>query len=298
MLIAQVQDIQRLLTAMTGDDEVEVKRKLARIAETIRNPPLAEHLSKLPKTPSFDDWLKEQNTQGPFAFPVNEDECLLIRLRLLEGTVSGRISLTELAVRRYSQQRNARAAIQETVTLLYRTLADDLKAFLERHRLLDLRQRDVANTAYTPLTHLSGVFIVHGRNIAFANEVARVLEKQSLVVTILHEEANQGRTVIEKFEDHSDVGYSVVLMTADDSGSERGGTPLPRARQNVLIELGYFMGKHGRKRVAIVSEVGVEIPSDLAGIARIEYQSGNDGWKFQLLRELREAGFAIDLNKS
>jgi hypothetical protein len=92
-------------------------------------------------------------------------------------------------------------------------------------------------------------FIVHGRDDGAREAVARYVEKLGFEAIILHEQANQGRTIIEKIEAHRDVGFAVVLLTPDDVGSIKGEALQPRARQNVLLELGYFVGRLGRSRV-------------------------------------------------
>ena len=66
-----------------------------------------------------------------------------------------------------------------------------------------------------------------------------------------------------------------------------------RARQNVVFETGYFIGKLGRKNIVIVSESGIELPSDLQGVV----YTNTLEWKFSLLKELRAIGYQIDYNK-
>ena len=140
------------------------------------------------------------------------------------------------------------------------------------------------------------VFIVHGHDDGARETVARFLERIGLEAIILHEQANQGRTVIEKVVAHSDVGFAVVLLTPDDEGCVRGGTPEPRARQNVLLELGYFIGRLGREKVCALKRGILEIPSDFAGVVW-ETMDSNGGWKQALARELEAAGHSIDWNK-
>jgi predicted nucleotide-binding protein len=127
--------------------------------------------------------------------------------------------------------------------------------------------------------------------------VARFLEKLGLTPVILHEQPNAGKTVIEKFEAHSDVGFAVVLLTPDDLG---GSASSPdklnhRARQNVILELGYFIGKLGRAKVCALHKGGVEIPSDIHGVLYVPYDAGN-GWRLSLASEIKAAGIAVDLN--
>lgn len=139
------------------------------------------------------------------------------------------------------------------------------------------------------------VFIVHGSNLGRANEVARLLGKLSIDHVILHEQPNGGKTLIEKFELHAgDVGFAIVLLTADDEGRLRGSSDLkPRARQNVVFEQGFFSGKLGRERVCVLYEEGVELPSDLHGIVYVKL---SDDWQVRVARELRASGFAVDMN--
>ncbi|MGQ3314402.1 TIR domain-containing protein, partial [Reyranella sp.] len=112
---------------------------------------------------------------------------------------------------------------------------------------------------------------------------------------ILHEQANQGRTIIEKIEAHGDVGFAVILLTPDDVGAVKGGEPLPRARQNVLLELGYFVGRLGRSRVCALKRGDIEVPSDFGGVVYEPFDAGGS-WKQALSRELEAAGFDIDWN--
>ncbi|RON70894.1 TIR domain-containing protein [Pseudomonas fluorescens] len=138
------------------------------------------------------------------------------------------------------------------------------------------------------------VFVVHGHDDGSREMVARFLEKVGFEAVILHEQANQGRTVIEKVEAHGDVGFAVILLTPDDEGCVKGGTPEPRARQNVILELGYFIGRLGRGKVCALKRGALEIPSDFAGVV---YESLDGNWKHALGRELEELGHDIDWNK-
>jgi hypothetical protein len=140
------------------------------------------------------------------------------------------------------------------------------------------------------------VFVVHGHNEAVKVEVARTLERLGLEPIILHEQADGGRTIIEKLEDHSDVAFAVVLMTGDDTGATRGGRDQPRARQNVILELGLFLGKLGRRRVRVLYEAGVEIPSDYLSVLYIPLDAGG-AWRLRLVQEMRGVGLDVDANR-
>ncbi len=140
----------------------------------------------------------------------------------------------------------------------------------------------------------SKIFIVHGHDHAMREAVARFVERVGLEVIILGEQANQGRTIIEKFEAHSSVGFAIALLSADDLGGVDAETLKPRARQNVLLELGYFVGKLNRSRVcALVNSRELELPSDTHGIVWIYW---DQPWQLLLAKELRAAGYDVDLN--
>lgn len=153
---------------------------------------------------------------------------------------------------------------------------------------------------YAPAPPANGrIFLVHGRNEGICESVARFLESLGLPVTILHEQPNKGRTIIEKFEDNADVGFAVVLLTGDDKGGLASDSPKnyrPRARQNVILELGFFFAKIGRDRVCALYEPGVEIPSDFSGVLFVELDP-NRRWHVELARELKSAGFDVDMNR-
>ena len=138
-------------------------------------------------------------------------------------------------------------------------------------------------------------FIVHGHDEFLKTQVARLLEQQDIEAIILHEQPNAGKTIIEKIEHYSDVGAAVILFTPDDTGkANKEPDYKARARQNVVFEAGYFMGYLGRdKTVMIVKDTNMEIPSDLHGVV---YTSAN-GWQYDLMKELHEMGFSVDLNK-
>lgn len=148
-----------------------------------------------------------------------------------------------------------------------------------------------------PLANSRRVFVVHGHDEEAKQIVARFLEKLNLEPIILSERPDEGRTTIEKFEGNADVGFAVVLLTPDDVGHSKKEpeNPRPRARQNVLLELGYFIGRLGRSRVRALHKGSVEIPSDFHGVLYVPMDDA-DGWKLKLARELKQADIEIDLN--
>lgn len=138
------------------------------------------------------------------------------------------------------------------------------------------------------------VFIVHGHDEALKQEVARIVEKQGLEAIILSEQANQGKTIIEKIEENADVGAAICLFTGDDYGKAKGANSENlRARQNVVFEAGYFMGKLGRGNVIIVADKDLELPSDMQGVVYTDSKN----WKIEVLQGLDKIGYAVDFNR-
>jgi predicted nucleotide-binding protein len=150
----------------------------------------------------------------------------------------------------------------------------------------------------TPAFDPNKIFIVHGHDDKTKIEIARYIERLQLEAVILHEQPSGSRTIIEKIEEFTNVGFAIVLYTPDDKGNANAeadqGTLNPRARQNVVFEHGYLISKLGRSRVIpVVTGNNIEIPSDISGIV---YLNSTD-WKLNLAKELRHAGYTIDFSK-
>ena len=143
------------------------------------------------------------------------------------------------------------------------------------------------------------VFVVHGRDELVKIDVARFLEHLGIKPIILHEQANQGKTVIEKIESYTNVGYGIILYTPCDKGGLASCVDEDlkyRARQNAVFEHGYLIGKLGRNRVCALMKDDIEVPNDISGVLYIKYREGESGWKLEMAKELKNAGYDIDLN--
>lgn len=146
----------------------------------------------------------------------------------------------------------------------------------------------------------NSVFLVHGHDEGAMHSVARFLEQLGITPVILQEQINRGMTVIEKFEDLAGrAGFAVVLMTPDDMGHPVGKEQekVCRPRQNVVLELGYFVGRLGRSKTIVLTKGEVEMPSDVLGLV-YQPMDRSEGWKMRLARELKAAKFEIDLNRA
>lgn len=137
------------------------------------------------------------------------------------------------------------------------------------------------------------VFIVHGQKDTARTAVVEVLKQVGLEAIILHEQPNMGRHLLTKFIEEAElVTFAIVLMTDDDVGSLKDGKLAPRARQNVILELGYFLSHLGQERVCALITPGLETPSDFDGIVYIRMDDARN-WERELLRELRAAGMPL-----
>ena len=141
------------------------------------------------------------------------------------------------------------------------------------------------------------LFVVHGHDETKREQVVRLLERTTgRDVTVLHEQPNSGATILEKFERHAQsASFAVILLTGDDEGRARGSPSelLPRGRQNVILEMGFYWGCLGRTRLAMLVDEDVERPSDLDGLVYIPLDAGG-AWKLKLVNELAAAGIAVD----
>lgn len=201
---------------------------------------------------------------------------------LASATCVSRASYESLSLRINQMQR------------LYEVMRSYVISKLTYYKQIIKEQNNNKCLTATKETNVSKVFVVHGHNNEKKEAVARLIEQQEIQAIILHEQANQGATIIEKIERNSDVGCAVCLFTADDIGQPKtASNGSARARQNVVFEAGFFMGKLGRDKVIIIADHDVEMPSDLQGIV---YTDSNS-WRFDLLRELKTRGYSIDYNK-
>lgn len=154
----------------------------------------------------------------------------------------------------------------------------------------------------TQTTKSKKVFVVHGHDDAMKEAAARTLTTLKLDPIILHEQPSEGRTIIEKFETYSDVGYAIILMSPDDRTIPKDATDSKkvkstyRARQNVILELGFFIGKLGRNNVFVLQAKDVEIPSDYQGVIYHPYDHSSGAWRLTLVHELQQQGFSVDAN--
>jgi len=186
----------------------------------------------------------------------------------------------------------AKGNLVQALKLLVSTLKNDMFSELKQEK------------SSSKLPSLSNkVFVVHGHDQALKTDVERFLHEVGLVPVVLHREADEGATIIEKFEKHSDVGYAFILLTPDEISYTVDQTKIPdidrkieyRARPNVIFEFGYFVGKLGRSRVCCLHKGEVVVPSDLDGLVYKKIDSSIDAQAYAIIKELKAAGYKISM---
>ena len=183
----------------------------------------------------------------------------------------------------------------ESASVLLHSMQDEIRNYWPEDASV-LEATSAITHANSSLSKGRDIFLVHGHDEGLKQEVARFLEKLELNPIILHEQPNKGRTIIEKFEQHASVGFAIAMFTADDlCSSNASAAPIYRARQNVVFEFGFFIGKLGRERVCALYDEGVELPSDYQGVIYVPLDKSGR-WKFDLLKELKSAGYEVDAN--
>lgn len=177
-----------------------------------------------------------------------------------------------------------------------------LESFCEKCELFKLADNVVIENVPNEklVAENENIFIVHGHDGEIKQHVARVLQTLGLKPIILHEQPNEGRTIIEKLEFYGDdASFAIILLTGDDKFEEQAdgnAIEIKRARQNVVFEMGYFMAKLGRNRVFIIYDGQAEKIGDIDGV--VYTQKENHSWIMSLVKELKAAGFDVDANKA
>ena len=182
----------------------------------------------------------------------------------------------------------------EYASTLLQSMVDEIEEYWDDD---DQGAKSPVASATPEQTNTNQIFIIHGRDHGSREMVARFLESLGLEPVILQEQPDEGQTIIEKFEQYAQCAFAVALFTPDDVGGLAEDGLQPRTRQNVIFEFGYFIGKYGRDRVRALVKGDPEIPSDYSGVLYIPLDESG-AWKFQLVREMKSAGFDIDANRA
>lgn len=252
----------------TDDIYSQLIKELEELAEEANN--LKQHPDTLGRTgPKFTDWRRR------------------VKLTLSRIPDAGSAMLKEFEEIQF--QHPPTISMEQDAQTWFRRRLDEAKDLLVACKA-DIKKR-MARHGYST----SRIFIVHGRQKDTVRELEQILKDWGLEPVLLYKQASQGRTLIEKFEAYSpNVGYAIVLLTADDEGRLKGEQELKsRARQNVVFELGHFFGSLGRERTCCIYQVGVELPTDIHGIVYVPFGKSVLECKEDLRKELAGAGFNV-----
>lgn len=182
----------------------------------------------------------------------------------------------------------------------YETVSEDVTKELFEKANTNLKENDylIENDTIKTFNDPREIFIVHGQDDLAKLEIARFIETIGFKPIILHEQASSGKTIIEKIEEYTNVKFGIVLYTPCDIGAKNDKKPLlkPRARQNVVFEHGFLIGKLGRSNVSALVKESVEIPNDISGVVYTSMDT-QGGWKISIARELKKSGYFVDMNK-
>jgi len=149
----------------------------------------------------------------------------------------------------------------------------------------------------------SQIFVVHGHDDMLKYELELFLKEIGLDPIVLHRQSDEGQTIIEKFEKHSNVSYAFILLTPDDVAYLRSEDEKPdgerkkeyRAIPNVLFEFGYFVGKLGRNRVCCLYKHSVALPTDVSGLLYKQVTGTIEQIGYELIKELKAAGYELKM---
>ena len=291
-----LQELDNAVLDLQASDYNTFERPLKRLAATLASDDLKSITDELKSGVDFDSFLGDANTGGSMLgsaslnWPTNRKEELGLTIILIERGAEDPSWFNDLAFQYYYGGTKFIESIRKITASVIIPFSRDFAIHVGQNMPNEIPMR-------TESTDSHRVFIVHGHDEAVREIVARFITTIGLEAVILHEQANRGMTVPEKLEANGNVGYAVVLLTPDDLGREKSETEeKPRARQNVILELGYFIGHLGRGRVTAILKDEVEIPSDYMGVVYMHFDEGG-GWRQELVRELQSAGYDIDWNK-
>jgi len=288
--------INNAVLDLQGSQLQTFERPLKTLARLLHHPDLEPINRSLTESVDFDAFMAASESTGggmagshQLAWPEDREKVLGLTLILIDRLAADTNYATSIGFKYFYSGSKIVAGIHSITGQLIIPFVRDYKTYVLNHG--NTEPKLIASTS-------NKVFIVHGHDDAALQGLARFLEKLGLEAIVLKEQPDQGRTIIEKFEDSAkDVGFAVVVLTPDDlGGSVKLTEQEARARQNVIFELGFFAGKLGRGRVCLLRKGHVEVPSDLFGVIYTDMDPA-EGWKARLVGELNAAKLHFDSNK-
>lgn len=292
-----LRDVNNAILDLQQADYNTWEQPLKRLGHALQSEDLLAFCDNLTTEVDLEEFLSAATKSGGMAgsaslnWPIEKDKQLGLSILIIQrGCSEPRWFMNFSQEYYYAVSSKLIASIRKITTALLIPFGRDFKDYVETNAPRK------AITQAEPADY-NRVFIVHGHDEAPRETVARFISNIGLEPVILHEQANRGMTIPEKLIANGNVGFAVALLTPDDVGRSKSETDdNPRARQNVILELGYFVGRLGRERVCALLKDKVEIPSDYMGVVYTQFDTAG-GWRQQLAKELQAAGYEIDWNK-
>ncbi|PRH84576.1 hypothetical protein C5L14_25575 [Labrys okinawensis] len=289
-------DLNNAILDLQQADYNTYERPLRKLASALKTEEFRPTSDALSAKVDFDRFLADSDQGGSMMgsaslkWPDDKEQELGLTIALIERGAADPDWFMNFSHHWFYNGNKLISGIQKMTKSVIVPFGRDFKAFVERSAPA---MTDVPSTS----VDLSKVFVVHGRDNGTKETVARFLEQQGLVPVILHEQPSRGMTIPEKLIANSNVGFAVVLLTPDDLGRARtDAEEKPRARQNVMLELGYFVGRLGRDKVCALLKDSIELPSDYVGVVYVPWDDAG-AWKMELAKEMHAAGYDVNFNK-
>lgn len=288
-------DINNAILDLQASDYNTYERPLKKLAKALQAEELSNINDDLRASVDLEAFLAGQKRQGGMVggdslnWPDDKESELGLALAVIEKAAGEPRWLLNFAHHWYYSGNKLAGDLRKVISAVIIPFARDYRAYVERNvKAPAVRAAPLGNTK---------VFVVHGHDAGAKETIARFIEQQGLEAVVLHEKASRGMSIPEKLVAHGDVGFAVILLTPDDFGRAADDTEeKPRARQNVILELGYFVGRLGRDRVCALLKGKIDLPTDYVGTVYIPLDDAG-AWRMDLAKEMDAAGYEIDFNK-
>lgn len=288
-------DVNNAILDLQASDYNTYERPLKKLAKALQADELQEINAALRASTNLDEFLGAQERHGGMVgsdsldWPDDKESELGLALAIIEKAAGEPQWLLGFGHQWYYSGNKVAGDLRKVVAAVIIPFARDYRAYVsDKISTPAVRSAPLGNTK---------VFVVHGHDAGAKETIARFIEQQGLEAVILHEKASRGMSIPEKLAAHGDVGFAVILLTPDDFGRAAAeADEKPRARQNVILELGYFVGRLGRDRVCALLKGTVDLPTDYVGTVYVPLDDGG-AWRMDLAKEMDAAGYDIDFNK-
>ncbi len=252
------------------------------LEEEIKDNPVYDKYEKDRK--KWSNWIDDVQYLN-WSLPKNLQETKSLTYHLYKTIGENNDDGLELANEMFGQEKFADNTREFNNTFI-EYLGDVLKDIMNSNPELDKEEPQRSKGDF--------VFIIHGHDNELKRELQLLLKNAGVNNVVLHEQVDKGRTIIDKLIGETEkAGYAIALLTPDDITE----TGLQRARQNVILEIGYFIGKLGKERIRMLTKGDIEIPSDLQGILYEKFDPSG-AWKIKLLKEIQAVGIYVDLQNA